>query len=198
MMNKSESKYYNTALLFNKALIELLNKKDYEYITVKEICEKAGVNRSTFYLHYDRIDDLLEECIENTDKQFADYFPENTKKFFADFHNKSKDDLIFITPEYLTPYLKFIKENKLIHQVAVKHNYVMKSTHKFNSLDKYVFRPIFQKFDVDEKTGKYMIQYYLHGITAIINAWIKADCADPIEYIEDLIIRCIQPVREMK
>ena len=51
-MTKSESKYYNTALLMNQALIELLNKKDLKYITVKEICVKAGVNRSTFYLHY--------------------------------------------------------------------------------------------------------------------------------------------------
>ena len=47
-MNKSESKYFNTALLMDEALIQLLEVKDYEYITVKEICEKAGVNRSTF------------------------------------------------------------------------------------------------------------------------------------------------------
>lgn len=50
-MNKFESKYFNTALLMNQALILLLEKKEFEYITVKEICEKAGVNRSTFYLH---------------------------------------------------------------------------------------------------------------------------------------------------
>ena len=31
------------------------------YITVKEICEKAGVNRSTFYLHYENTTDLLQE-----------------------------------------------------------------------------------------------------------------------------------------
>ena len=47
-MNKSESKYHNTALLMNQALVELLNKKDFEYITVKEICAKAG--GKSFYL----------------------------------------------------------------------------------------------------------------------------------------------------
>lgn len=41
-MNKSESKYYNTACLMDEAFILLLDKKDYEYITVKEICEKRG------------------------------------------------------------------------------------------------------------------------------------------------------------
>ena len=49
-MNKSESKYFNTALRLDEALIELLEEKDLEYITVKEICQRAGVNRSTFYL----------------------------------------------------------------------------------------------------------------------------------------------------
>ena len=52
-MNKAESKYFNTALRMDEALISLLRVKDLEYITVKEICEKAGVNRSTFYLHYE-------------------------------------------------------------------------------------------------------------------------------------------------
>ena len=58
-MNKSESKYFYTARLMNESLLILLEKKDIDYITVKEICEKAGVNRSTFYLHYDNIDDLF-------------------------------------------------------------------------------------------------------------------------------------------
>lgn len=64
-MNKHESKYFNTALLMNEALIRSLDKKDYEYITVKEICDIAGVNRSTFYLHYETMEDLLLETIEN-------------------------------------------------------------------------------------------------------------------------------------
>ena len=50
-MNKAESKYFNTANLMDEALMRLLEHKDYEYITVKEVCKKAGVNRSTFYLH---------------------------------------------------------------------------------------------------------------------------------------------------
>ena len=39
-MNKSESKYQNTAILMDEALLLLLEKKEFEFITVKEICEK--------------------------------------------------------------------------------------------------------------------------------------------------------------
>ena len=38
-MNKSESKYFHTALLMDEALLALLEKIDFAYITVKEICE---------------------------------------------------------------------------------------------------------------------------------------------------------------
>ena len=51
-MNRAESKYFSTAVRMDEAFLALLEKKEFAYITVKEICEKAGVNRSTFYLHY--------------------------------------------------------------------------------------------------------------------------------------------------
>lgn len=63
-MNKSESKYFNTALRFNKALLALLERKEFSYITIREICQEAGVNRSTFYLHYENTADLLKETTQ--------------------------------------------------------------------------------------------------------------------------------------
>ena len=47
-MNKSESKYYNTALLMDEALLLILEKKEYEYITVKEICEKEDMLKAVY------------------------------------------------------------------------------------------------------------------------------------------------------
>lgn len=195
-MNKSESKYYNTALLMNQAFIELLNKKEFEFITVKDICKKAGVNRSTFYLHYESINDLLEECLDNINKKFIKYFDKNSKEFIEKIKNCSSEDLILITPEYLTPYLKFIKENKIVHQVAVKHTKIMNSIERFNLLNKHIFQPIFSRFGVDEKTGYYMISYYLNGVTAIINEWIKGGCVDKISYIERIVMDCVRPKLE--
>ena len=58
-MNRSESKYFSTAVRMDNAFLELIEEKEFAYITVKEICEKAGVNRSTFYLHYETIGELL-------------------------------------------------------------------------------------------------------------------------------------------
>lgn len=63
-LNKSESKYFATADRMDEALLKLLERKDLAYITVKEVCEVAGVNRSTFYLHYESMTDLLSESAD--------------------------------------------------------------------------------------------------------------------------------------
>ena len=72
-VNKLESKYFNTAAKMNLALISLLKKKSLEYITVSEICKAAGVNRSTFYLHYETIGDLLNETTRYLLNDFLSY-----------------------------------------------------------------------------------------------------------------------------
>ena len=56
-MYKSRNSFSSSLMV--EALLLLLENKEYDSITVKEICEKAGVNRSTFYMHYDTKDDLL-------------------------------------------------------------------------------------------------------------------------------------------
>ena len=192
-MNKSESKYYNTALLMNQALVEILNKKDYEFITIKEICKKAGVNRSTFYLHYDSIDDLLCETIENTNKNFISCFGQGDKNFAKEINRKDKADLILITPEYLLPYLNYIKANRIIYQVSAKHPNLMQSIKKYNLLKENVLYPIFRRFNIQESQQKYVSAYYINGIYAIIDEWIKNGCKDDVNLILDTIINWVRP-----
>lgn len=101
-LNKSESKYYNTACLMDEALILLLEKKEYSFITIKEICKKAGVNRSTFYLHYETIDDLLSETITYVGKKIQGKF--NNKVLNKQIIKNSKlEDLFLVSSEYLSP-----------------------------------------------------------------------------------------------
>lgn len=102
-MNKSESKYFNTALRLDEALIALLEQKDLEYITVKEICRQAGVNRSTFYLHYETISDLVNETMEMINQRFLSYFPQQKEAILNNLESRGRDELILVTREYLLP-----------------------------------------------------------------------------------------------
>lgn len=87
-MNRSESKYFATAARMDEAFLELLEKKDFAYITVKEICEKAGVNRSTFYLHYETVNDLLEESARHIIDRFIEAMPHDTAVFIENIQTR--------------------------------------------------------------------------------------------------------------
>lgn len=50
-----------TLLALRGSLLELMREKDVSRITVKELCERADVNRGTFYAHYASPADLLEQ-----------------------------------------------------------------------------------------------------------------------------------------
>ena len=111
-MNKSESKYFNTAIKMDKAFLALLEEKDFEYITVKELCKRADVNRSTFYLHYENMTDLLAESIEYMYDDFLSYFKIKVANFLESIGKCPIEDLVLVSSKYLTPYLNYIKKNK--------------------------------------------------------------------------------------
>lgn len=190
-MNKNESKYFNTAVKMDKALISLLEKKDFEYITIKEICEAAGVNRSTFYLHYENTADLLKETTKYILDSFLTYFSVNRETITLKYNTCELKDLVFITPEYLTPYLTYIKENQRIFKTSLKHLGSMNFDKVYNKMFEFIFNPVLERFSFPEEDREYVLKFYLTGITAIVMEWLKKDCKDSIEEISRIIIQCV-------
>ena len=189
-MNKNESKYFNTAVKMDKALITLLEKKDFEYISIKEICEVAGVNRSTFYLHYENTVDLLNETTKYILDSFLTYFSVDKQSITDKYANCELQDLVFITPEYLTPYLTFIKENQRIFKTSLKHLGSMNFDKVYNKMFEFIFNPVLNRFNFPENEREYILKFYLTGITAIVMEWLKNDCKEEIEEISHIIIQC--------
>lgn len=192
-MNNIKSKYFETANIFDEALINLLNEKDINYITVKEICKKAGFNRSTFYLHYETINDLLKETLEYVNKKMINYFNEEPAEIIGSLNNYSKEDLMFINEKYLIPYLNYVKENKQVFGAATLNPQVMQTKERYNSLEKYLFNPILARYGIDDKKKKYIIHFYLKGVMAIIEEWLKNDCNDSVDFIVSIILECVRP-----
>ena len=70
----------------------LICEKDYEKITVKELCEKARINKKTFYHYYSSLDDLLSEMQAELSAKYID----KVKNYIL------PDDLEQITREFFT------------------------------------------------------------------------------------------------
>ena len=191
-MNKNESKYFNTASKMNDALIILLEQKDFEYITVKDICEKADVNRSTFYLHYSNTVDLLEEVINRTSKSFDSHIKTNETSASI-ISKKDLRDLYLITDDYLIPYLEFIKENKKVYKAIKNNPNIFKANKTYDLMFKNVFSPIMDRFGLDEKWHKYLMDFYMNGLSSLILDWVLEDCKNDVKefsnFIKGLIVK---------
>ncbi len=190
-MKKSESKYFNTATKMDLALISLLKKKSFEYITVREICETAGVNRSTFYLHYETVVDLLSETTRFLLNDFLKYFTEDTKSIAFNLSECELNELIFICDKYLTPYLTYIKDHKEIFSTAVLHMKTFGFENVYERMFESIFNPILDRFHYSPSDRQYVMMYYLSGINAIVMEWLKNGCDKPIEDISKIITICI-------
>lgn len=192
-MNKSESKYFHTALRMDEALIALLEEKDLEYITVKEICRQAGVNRSTFYLHYETIADLVNEALEMINQRFLSYFPQQEEKVLGNMSGRKREELVLVTREYLLPYLRFIRDHKKVYRAAFRNPGSVGANARYRELKQHVLGPILERFEIPTAHRPYYIAYYIEGIAAIIKEWLRQDCGDDVEMIADIIESCVRP-----
>ena len=190
-MTRSESKYFATAARMDEALFHLLEEKDFAYITVKEICERAGVNRSTFYLHYETVNDLLSESTRYIIDKLIENMPQDTAEFFEKMQTRPLEELHLITPEYLSPYLNFIKDHRRIFRTALEQSSVLGLEDAYLALNRHVFAPILNRFRVPSSGQKYIMPFYIHGLMAIINEWLKEDCKDSIEQLISVMQLCI-------
>src|SRR6266481_4625992 len=70
--NAIDRRSLRTKAMLQHALNSLIHKKDYEAITIKDICDAANVGRSTFYAHYTSKDDLKRRGFEKLRKELLD------------------------------------------------------------------------------------------------------------------------------
>ena len=185
-MNKNESKYFYTARLMNQALLALLEKKDIDFISITEITQKEGVNRSTFYLHYDNIYELLEETIENLNKEFINSFPVKTP-----YEIKSKEDAFLITEEQLIPYLDFCKRNKRILKLAHQKPHLFQSERAYRKMYDSIFYPAIAQFLEDKTQRIYNLEFFTQGVAGIVRKWIELDCITEIDDLIKIIKACV-------
>ena len=193
-MNRSESKFQNTANKMGSALINLLETQEFLDITIMDICKAAGVNRSTFYAHYGNTYDLLKETYQGMINNFLTECTFDDPVDLTNMQKLNKDDLNFITPKYLLPYLKYIQKHKRLFKIYAENASAFESSKMDDYMIENFFVPIYAKYGVmNKKPIYYMQKYFLKGLDAIISEWVKNDCEDDILFICEIIIYCVRP-----
>lgn len=145
------------------ALLELLDEKELPYITVKEICARAGVSRSTFYLHYETIGDLLTECTEAMNQRFLDFMGNDSRSFVKGIPQRTRDELYLITPEYLVRYLEFAREHQRLYRTALENAEALQLTRVYDRMYEGVIAPILDRYGVAARDRRYIMAFYING-----------------------------------
>lgn len=190
-MNKSESKYFNTAVKFDRALLTLLERKTFDYITVSELCAEAGVNRSTFYLHYENTFDLLQETVLYLLEDFQSVFPLDIDGFRRTLRQQDLRELNFIHEQYLLPYLAYVRDNRRAFAAVLSHPGTFRVDVIFQQLFRDIFDPILDLFHYPPEQRRYVMMFYLNGLTALVREWVADSCEKSLDEMVCLIRCCI-------
>lgn len=160
-----------------KVFIELLSTKPIKDITVKELSEKADINRATFYLHYRDVFDLMEQIQHEIADEFA-LVCDNLKQDFTDEGFKKA----------FKSLLDFINENKDLCIGLF-----------LNSSDKKFFEKLvtilIDKCFNESLYTRYGFAFATAGCVGIIIEWIKNDMRDSTDLVVDNTLKLINKIK---
>ena len=161
--------------LFQHAVLELLEEKGgIEKISVRELCEKAELNRSTFYAHYAEPREVLQEAEDEIMTETA----EHIKMIGEQMTGGGK--------EYLSSFLRHIRDNDKVFRVLLVTAADPAFKNRFMQISVLnLFEHMQLTMDADKQ--QYIYSYLLNGSFGILTQWIRSDYAVSIEEIVDLL-----------
>lgn len=175
MNTKNNQRTRLSKILLKNALMDLLSEKgSVTKISVRELCERADLNRSTFYAHYSEPKELLEEV----ETELLDATREHLQKIGAE------NDIG--AHRYLLSFLIYIKENDKPFRTLL----IDAGDPEFRS--KFMQQSIIQfvenlniSFPKDQE--QYIYSYILNGSTGVIIQWMRSDYSIDENALVDLL-----------
>ncbi|MFS0820404.1 TetR/AcrR family transcriptional regulator [Bacillus sp. 1P02SD] len=181
MMKSNSTQAIRTKNFLKKAFIEMVHKKGFSAVTVKDIVEYAQYNRTTYYVYYQNINELVEELM-NEMFEAIQYF--SMSKYQSDSQVKVKElttnsfDLLYYIYDHRDYFTLLLLEDTLphIHQ----------------QLPEAIFNLLKNKFDIQYDVSAvddyHQKRYMAYGTAGLIMDWIARDFdVTPAEMTDRLI-----------
>lgn len=172
-----------TKRLMKDSLIELLDEKPLEKITVTEICKNADVNRSTFYAYYEDIAMLMLE-IEDEVLEHVTVYADN----FNDYTDKKM-------LEVFEEFFEYVRENaRLFRVLMIRHD---NSSFNHRMLDAVMNKYKLSLEYNGEFPAKYTYVYSVSGVIGILGEWIDSDFSISSKELAKMVLQlCIKATRK--
>lgn len=152
--------------------ISILKKKPFNQITVKDIVDECGVNRNTFYYHYEDINDLLENVINEETNILLKKYPTID----------SIDTAIEVA-------IKYVLENK--KTILNIYNHLDRNIYErfiMNTCEYTVsslINSITNELNIDEKNKKFLINFVKCQFFGFCIDWLSRNLDE--EYVKEYV-----------
>ena len=178
---KTDLRVVKTKNLIYKALIELMKEKTFEEIKVSDICNKAMINRSTFYAHYTDKYELLIDFINTVKDELTSELKKN--------NNNLNTGEYYI--ELIRLLLDHLDENKEIYNAIMINN---RNSIMMDILLNVVNNDLLNKANGNNNSvipSDIAAKFYLGGVINIGLEWLQNNTKytkeEIVEYLSILI-----------
>ena len=163
MEKKVDRRVIKTRRQLKKGLAALMKEKSVNQITVKELVEEVDINRSTFYLHFKDIQDLLREIEENMEAQI--------KRAIEEHPIVSGNENAFY---FIDAMFRVLDEEREISKALIGPNGDMGFIHRIERIIKENSRGTLEKMFPGKKEDlKYFYAFCLSGCLGLVKVWLN-------------------------
>ncbi|MFA9463952.1 MAG: TetR/AcrR family transcriptional regulator [Velocimicrobium sp.] len=174
---KMDRRVKYTKKVLKEALVELIQEQHISNITVKDLCETADVNRSTFYAHYSNPYDLLHQMEEEVICNVMLYLEEQ------------RNDMD--TPMLqLTNILVYAKNNTALFAALLSENCDYVFQKDILELSQVVSSQY--NMQMDNCVKKYLEEFGAAGCISVFKRWMQDGFQESPDYISDLLMKVLQ------
>ena len=174
---KEDRRIRRTKKLLKQALAQLMDEKDFKDITVKDITERADLNRGTFYLHYTDTYDILNKIEDEILKNIQNMIDQNIEK------TNASDSVI----PALKPIAEYIMENADICRCLINNKASVDFIEKFQNLIYDNCSDIIKRRHnvKDSKQNEFYLSFITLGIIGMVKKWLETK---PMVSAEEIVV----------
>lgn len=171
---KEDRRVRRTQKLLKESLMELMSEKAFKDITIKDITERADLNRGTFYLHYADTYELLVATENGVLDDFQDMITGSSEV-------RPGKNLMPI----LLPIVHYIVENKEICQKLFENNASSQFLGKFKTLVRKNGADLIERLfpACRSSDSDYFYEFVTYGLIGILKKWLDNDTPESEEEI---------------
>ncbi len=154
-----------TRRAIKSALHELLMEKDSLKITITEIARRADVDRKTFYLHYDSINDV----IRDVSRERLDTFDQEIRK------QELEGKILDVTLIFKTLNIMIEDDIELYRHIAKNPGFSTFWVETKDIIERSLLRTLKEELGISHRGMEVYAEYFVSGVTATYLKWLRGE-----------------------